>query len=92
MRLSPAGVPCITDCVMAELEKLGPKFRLALRLAKDTRFSRIPCAHKGTYADDCLVNRVTEVRTDSGNHLPPIDFLFPFRSINVTSWPRATKI
>ncbi|KAI0244068.1 rRNA-processing protein fcf1, partial [Massospora cicadina] len=24
-------IPCITDCVMAELEKLGPKFRLALR-------------------------------------------------------------
>jgi rRNA-processing protein FCF1 len=25
------GVPCITDCVMGELEKLGPKFRVALR-------------------------------------------------------------
>ncbi|RYG51111.1 hypothetical protein EON67_04000 [archaeon] len=24
-------IPCITDCVMAELEKLGPKFRIALR-------------------------------------------------------------
>jgi U3 small nucleolar RNA-associated protein 24 len=23
--------PCITDCVMAELEKLGPKYRIALR-------------------------------------------------------------
>jgi U3 small nucleolar RNA-associated protein 24 len=56
-----AGVPCITDCVMAELEKLGPKYRLALRLAKDPRFERIPCAHKGTYADDCIVNRIKEV-------------------------------
>jgi U3 small nucleolar RNA-associated protein 24 len=26
-----AGIPCITDCVMGELEKLGPKFRVALR-------------------------------------------------------------
>jgi U3 small nucleolar RNA-associated protein 24 len=26
--------PCITDCVIAELEKLGPKYRIALRLAK----------------------------------------------------------
>jgi Fcf1 len=26
--------PCITDCVVAELEKLGPKYRIALRLAK----------------------------------------------------------
>ncbi|KAJ3091485.1 rRNA-processing protein fcf1, partial [Quaeritorhiza haematococci] len=23
-------IPCITDCVLAELEKLGPKFRIAL--------------------------------------------------------------
>lgn len=25
------GIPCISDCVMAELEKLGPKYRIALR-------------------------------------------------------------
>jgi len=55
-------IPCITDCVMAELEKLGPKFRVALRIAKDPRFERICCGHRGTYADDCLVNRVTEHR------------------------------
>jgi len=24
-------IPCITDCVMAELEKLGHRFRIALR-------------------------------------------------------------
>uniref|UniRef100_A0A8C1I0A5 rRNA-processing protein FCF1 homolog n=1 Tax=Cyprinus carpio carpio TaxID=630221 RepID=A0A8C1I0A5_CYPCA len=53
-------VPCITDCVMAELEKLGMKFRVALRIAKDPRFDRLPCSHKGTYADDCLVQRVTQ--------------------------------
>ena len=27
-----AGVPCITDCVMGELEKMGTKYRVALRL------------------------------------------------------------
>lgn len=26
-----AGIPCVTDCVMAELEKLGHKYRVALR-------------------------------------------------------------
>lgn len=26
--------PCITDCVMAELEKLGTKYRVALKVAK----------------------------------------------------------
>ena len=25
------GIPCITDCVMAELEKLGSKYRVAVR-------------------------------------------------------------
>ena len=28
---SPIGVPCITDCVIGELEKLGTKFRVAHR-------------------------------------------------------------
>jgi U3 small nucleolar RNA-associated protein 24 len=51
--------PCITDCVMAELEKLGQKYRVALRVAKDQRFETLPCTHKGTYADDCIVDRVT---------------------------------
>lgn len=27
-----AGIPCITDCVMGELEKMGMKYRVALRL------------------------------------------------------------
>ncbi|ELW64184.1 rRNA-processing protein FCF1 like protein [Tupaia chinensis] len=52
--------PCITDCVMAEIEKLGQKYRVALRITKDPRFERLPCIHKGTYADDCLVQRVTQ--------------------------------
>ncbi|CAL9159869.1 unnamed protein product [Musa hybrid cultivar] len=52
--------PCITDCVMAELEKLGQKYRVALRIAKDPRFERLPCTHKGTYADDCIIDRVTQ--------------------------------
>lgn len=55
-------IPCISDCVIAELEKLGQKYRLALRMARDPRFERLPCSHKGTYADDCIVNRVTSHR------------------------------
>lgn len=74
-----AGIPCVTDCVIAELEKLGQRYRLALRcvgicaflpnrahpspsVARDTRFERLPCSHTGTYADDCLVQRVTTNR------------------------------
>merc|ERR1712118_193909 len=53
-------IPCITDCVMGELEKMGTKYRLALRLAKDPRFERLTCQHKGTYADDCLCDRVMQ--------------------------------
>lgn len=50
----------LTDCVLAELEKLGQKYRLALKIVKDPRIVRLPCLHQGTYADDCLVNRVTQ--------------------------------
>ncbi|XP_018574668.1 rRNA-processing protein FCF1 homolog isoform X2 [Anoplophora glabripennis] len=53
-------IPYITDCVLAELEKLGQKYKVALRIIKDPRFERISCMHKGTYADDCLVQRVTQ--------------------------------
>ena len=43
---------------MAELEKLGPKFRVALRIAKDPQFTVLPAMVKGsTYADDDLVMR-----------------------------------
>ena len=31
-------IPYITDCVMAELEKLGSKYRIALRIVKDPRY------------------------------------------------------
>ncbi len=47
---------------MGELEKMGPKYRVALRIARDPRFKRLKCDHKGTYADDCLVERVTQHR------------------------------
>ncbi|KAM0802524.1 Fcf1-domain-containing protein [Usnea florida] len=51
-------IPILTDCVMAELEKLGQKYRIALRIARDERWERLKCDHKGVYADDCLVERV----------------------------------
>ena len=51
--------PVILDSVMAELEKLGPRYRLALRLAKDPRFERLPSyLPSGTYADDDIVECV----------------------------------
>ncbi|KAI1391162.1 Fcf1-domain-containing protein [Hypoxylon trugodes] len=54
--------PIITSCVMAELEKLGPKYRIALRVARDERWERLQCDHKGVYADDCIVDRVMKHR------------------------------
>ena len=30
--------PVVTDCVIGELEKLGSKYRMALKLTKDPRF------------------------------------------------------
>lgn len=55
-------IPVITSCVMAELEKLGPKYRIALRIARDERWERLQCDHKGVYADDCIVDRVVKNR------------------------------
>ena len=55
-------IPCITDCVMAELELLGKKFKMALKIARDPRFTRLTCDHKGHYADDCIVRRVMQHR------------------------------
>ncbi|CAK0783557.1 rRNA-processing protein fcf1 [Coccomyxa viridis] len=54
--------PCITDCVIAELEKLGQRYRVALKVAKDPRMERLPCMHGGTYADDCICERVRQHR------------------------------
>jgi rRNA-processing protein FCF1 len=31
-------IPVITECVMGELEKLGPRYRIALRIARDERW------------------------------------------------------
>jgi U3 small nucleolar RNA-associated protein 24 len=47
----------ITSRVMAELEKLGPKYRIALRVAGDERWERLQC-DQAVYADDCLVDRI----------------------------------
>lgn len=63
--------PIITDCVMAELEKLGPKYRIALRIARDERWTRVKCDHKGVYADDCIVDRVVKHRVYMSVIPPP---------------------
>jgi len=53
-------IPCILDAVVAELEKLGPKYRVALRIAKDPRFERI--ITDSNYADDEIVKTVSQHR------------------------------
>eukprot|EP00792_Barthelona_sp_PAP020_P002381 TRINITY_DN13860_c0_g1_i1.p1 TRINITY_DN13860_c0_g1~~TRINITY_DN13860_c0_g1_i1.p1 ORF type:complete len:206 (+),score=46.26 TRINITY_DN13860_c0_g1_i1:30-620(+) len=53
-------IPIVTDCVIAELEKLGKKYRPALRMAKSRMFQRLTCTHSGTYADDCICRHVTQ--------------------------------
>ena len=57
-------VPHITDCVMAELEKLGQKYRVALRVAKDPRFTRLPCTHRAC-ADDCICGACDNINVTS---------------------------
>jgi len=52
-------VPYVTECIIAELEKLGSKYRVALQIVKNS-FEVLPCSHKGTYADDCIVDRISK--------------------------------
>lgn len=51
-------IPYVTECIIAELENLGAKYRVALQIVKNN-FEVLPCSHKGTYADDCIVERIT---------------------------------
>ena len=53
--------PYVTECIIAELEKLGAKYRVALQIVKNN-FEVLPCSHKGTYADDCIVDRISRHR------------------------------
>lgn len=56
-------IPVVLDSVLAELEKLGVKYRVALRLARDSRFVKMPgYLEKGTYADDDIVMMVKQHR------------------------------
>jgi U3 small nucleolar RNA-associated protein 24 len=50
---------CVTDCVVAELERLGRVYRVALSIVKSSKVQRLVCDHRGTYADDCILNRVS---------------------------------
>lgn len=38
----------------------APSFLVPQQVAKDPRIERLPCIHQGTYADDCLCERVTQ--------------------------------
>uniref|UniRef100_T1JXU2 PIN domain-containing protein n=1 Tax=Tetranychus urticae TaxID=32264 RepID=T1JXU2_TETUR len=48
----------VTECIIDELQNLGAKYRVALKIIKSS-FEVLPCAHKVTYADDCIFNRVS---------------------------------
>ncbi|KAI4291623.1 U3 small nucleolar RNA-associated protein 24 [Pancytospora philotis] len=51
-----------TECVFAELEKLGRVFRVALNMLKKMNVKVLKCLHKGTYADNCILQRVQEFK------------------------------
>ena len=60
--LAAPTIVCVTECVIAELQKLPKKYNVALKVARDKRFKRLVCTHKGTYADDCIMNRISAHR------------------------------
>ena len=58
--LNTMDVPCVSECVLLELEKLGPKFKLALKFLKNRKIIKIKCFHQDNiiYADDCIFNNI----------------------------------
>nr|UXY87278.1 pre-rRNA processing protein, FCF1 [Cryptomonas sp.] len=56
--LCTLSIPCVSECVLMELEKLGSKFRLALKCLRDERVVKLNCFHSSNiiYADDCIYN------------------------------------
>ncbi|KAI5128174.1 U3 small nucleolar RNA-associated protein 24 [Nematocida parisii] len=66
--IAPALISClfsranmfVTDCVVAEMEKLGKVHLLALKVIKGEKYHRLKCDHSGTYADNCIVDRVKQ--------------------------------
>lgn len=48
---------------------------------QDPRFERLPCTHAGTYADDCIVNRVSQV-----SFHPPRWFSMINCSLKLPTW------
>lgn len=52
----------VPECVIAELEKLGRIYRVAITTIKNLRVTELKCLHKGTYADNCILDRVTEFK------------------------------
>jgi Fcf1 len=59
-RVGKAGssVSCGTS-VRQEMIAMSRRLLIFYRVARDPRFERLRCSHTGTYADDCLVQRVT---------------------------------
>ena len=62
--LDTISIPCVSECVLLELEKLGPKFKLALRFLKNKEIIKLKCFHPNNivYADDCIFNTVSLYR------------------------------
>ncbi|ABW97937.1 hypothetical protein HAN_1g94 (nucleomorph) [Hemiselmis andersenii] len=58
-------IVCVSNCVLLELEKLGPKFRLALNCMRDIRIQKINCTHPSNvvYADDCICETLKTFQT-----------------------------
>jgi U3 small nucleolar RNA-associated protein 24 len=52
-------IVCVVHCVILELEKLGPKFRLPLKVLRDDRVIKLICNHNlnnnHIYADECIL-------------------------------------
>ncbi len=52
-------IPVETDCVVTELEKLGSRYRMALKIIKYLRFQKVKCDHKAILINVRFINRAS---------------------------------
>ncbi|KAM6393030.1 rRNA-processing protein FCF1 homolog isoform 2-T2 [Pluvialis apricaria] len=84
-------IPCITDCVMGEIEKLGQKYRVALRLCYCTLWS--DCCDVALYVPTGLP-RTLGLNACHVCTKEPMQMTAWYRgslSTSVTLWPRWIK-
>ena len=71
-------------CVLGELEKMSRRHRLALRLAKDERITRLTCQHRGN-PDTIFIRMSIQCKLDISKGLCVCEFSLHSRKFSISA-------